>query len=193
MPTATLNHAYVDRLTADGFRRIGHFSIEGPVFSYQIEVAEARSWLFSIYAWVSFEAGGTIMRIGKSEGELARRIHEYQNSLNTLANHIMSGRLGPNTCYSGDTRPWELEGWRGYTVPFDGGLIFAKQLPPQHHALHAKRALEIEELRLIRTHNPPLNGTSRAGRARRKEWTAINGPAIAVSKRTGLPDARKST
>ena len=186
-----ISHSLIaSRRTAYGISDVSR--LRDPVFKYYIEIAEARSWLFSVYAWISFEGGGTIVRIGKSEGELIGRISQYKNSLNTCASDMLSGRLGPNKYYAGDTKPWELEGWRDYTVPFSGGLIFAKQVTPQHTALPAKKALENEELRLIRDHNPPLNGTSRSGRLRCKEWAAIHGPTIAVSKLTGLPIERKS-
>jgi hypothetical protein len=109
-----------------------------------------------------------------------------------LASDMLSERLGPNMYYAGDTPPWELEGWRGYTVPFSGGLIFAKQVIPQHERLFAIKALQDEESRLIRVHNPPLNGTSRSGRSRCREWAVAHGPTLRVSKRTGLPIERKS-
>jgi len=94
-------------LESDGFRRIGNFHIEPPIFHYALDMPSAEGWLFSVYAWVSMLRGGVVMRIGKCEGPLRTRLAAYKRSLDDA----MSGRLQPHTYFKGDTQPWETEGW----------------------------------------------------------------------------------
>ena len=167
------------RLMADGFVQIGHFAIRGSGFSYQFTHPEPPTWLHSVYAWVSLTGDGLVLRIGKCEGPLANRIAAYKRSLDDA----MSGRLGSNEFFKGDTQPWEREGWIAHASAPAGGLLYAQQLAPLPGADRAI-ALERLERSFIKDYDPPLCGVSGAGTARKKAWVAEHGAAVAISKRS---------
>jgi hypothetical protein len=175
---ARLNPDLLRRLQSDGFTHIGKFEIEGAVFHYTINDAAVAEWLFSIYAWVSVIGEGKVLRIGKSEGPLRIRLAAYKRSLDD----VMSGHLGPNEYFKGDTQPWEREGWNNHARSPGAGLIFAKQVTPLA-ADGIKVSLRTSETRLIREYKPVLCPMSEAGRQAKRVWEAEHGPAFPISKR----------
>ena len=174
-------------LEVDGFVEIGRFRIEAGRFIYGFTNTEARTWLYSVYAWVGLADDGLVLRIGKAEGRLEKRIAAYKRSLDDA----MSDRLGPGEFFLGDTQPWEREGWIAYASAPPGGLLYARQIASPTGA-DADTAATLEQLErgLIRRYDPPLCGVSPAGRSRKKAWVAERGIAVAVSKRrvSGSPE-----
>lgn len=175
-----LNSQFLARLVSDNFQPIGWFNIDhGTTLRYGIDVVEAQTWCFAVYAWVSYADGGTVVRIGKSESALGRRLNDYQRHLSVA----LSDTLGPNNYHKGATQPWEAIGWREFTVPFGGGLIFAQRVDGNPTDMKLKQTLRAVELRLIRDYDPPLCGVAKAGKLRKKLWESENGQGTAIRKR----------
>jgi hypothetical protein len=169
-----LDQAFLDKLSADLFVKIGAFEIIGRKFHLNIEYEGASEWASSVYAWVVVGSGGVVLRIGKCEDRLQKRLAQYKNSLEA----VMSDRLRPNEYFKGDTKPWERELWLEFAGYPGAGMIFARSVPSQ-----MLRAVERD---LISRYNPLSCGDAPAGRFRRLAWIAKHGRPDPVSKRDRL-------
>lgn len=175
-----LGDTIVRQLAEDGFRSIGRFEIRDERhFEIHFDLKEAEDWCYSIYAFVSFANAGVIVRIGKCEQKLKSRLRGYKVNIGDA----LSGALGHNEMYRGGTKPWEPGGWLNYSLPFGGGMLFAKQIKATGSMTDVKKLLADIEVDLIQKHNPPLCGDSIAGRATRAEWIAKHGRPMRKAKR----------
>ena len=96
----SLNKQFLRRLSTDRFHRIGWFNIENRrIFNYGLDLPGAEAWRLSVYAYVSYADGGTVMRIGKCEQELDVRLRGYKRDIECA----LSGLLGPNEYFIGGT------------------------------------------------------------------------------------------
>jgi hypothetical protein len=180
-----LEHGLSQRLAADGFTEIGHYTItgtgEGRRFNYTVENAAANLWRFSIYAYVSLAGGGKVIRIGKCQAALQTRLNSY---VYHIGGAIRSPE-GLNEQFKGSTPPWERDGWLEYTLPQGRGLIFAQSMPALSSEAEAKLSLRTREAALIQRYDPPLCNDSPAGRKRKADWLASHGRPRLRYKRDG--------
>jgi hypothetical protein len=147
-------------LEDDGFVLVGRITLQLPSsFLLQFDRPEARSWAPVIYA---FRIGGEVVRIGKSESALSKRMNQWQ----TTVSDALAGEF-----QKGGTNPWETFEWRKRLQNHGQGELLA--LPTE------KALLRRREKELIRRYDPPLCNDSPCARQRRPEAKSVKDVAAA--------------
>ena len=134
-------------LEDDGFDFIGPVTLELPSkFLIQFQrVPDAQSWYPAIYA---FRIGGVVVRIGKTQKKLGKRIAQWNRDVS----RALAGDF-----HLGGTNPWEAFEWRRRLTEQARGEFFAQLGPADNKLLHHR------ERELINRYDPCLcNDTARA-------------------------------
>ncbi|HWX42459.1 MAG TPA: hypothetical protein VN345_15010 [Blastocatellia bacterium] len=191
---------FQQQLIRDGFVDcVGFYEIKGNC--HKIELNKTCDRRFTIYSFVSFVSGGKHIRIGKAEKQgLKGRLRPYwvNEALHLrdqrwVRERMVGWQYAPPDAtpdmlsefgqFAGGTPPWERECWVEYTAPCGGrGLIFARAPAIDDEA---KRALEVEERRLIERYCPPCNRDLWLASAKqcKAEWVAKHGRDVIRIKR----------
>ena len=97
--------------------------------------------------------GNEVVRIGKSENILRRRMKQWENNVsNGLAGKFLRG----------STNKWEASEWRKRLIPKRGELLVLRICIPDADLLKQR------EKELIKDYDPPLCSDARSARRRRQ-------------------------
>jgi hypothetical protein len=162
------------RLDDKGFGPVGKICLQGSTFTVRFDSLEAQGWAPSLYA---FKVGGKVLRIGKSEGPLLCRMHQWER----LVSQALAGKFT-----LGGTNPWEAFKWREYLTQAGSGEFLAREVKQEE-----VRTLERE---LIRHYDPQLCNDSPCARQRPPEQRRVRDVREAeaywrrLNKRTQSPE-----
>lgn len=151
-----------DLLEDDGFVLVGRITLQLPsTFIVNFDRLEAKSWAPVIYA---FRIGGEVVRIGKSESALSKRMGEWERDVS----RALAGEFR-----RGGTNPWEAFEWRRRLKEHGQGEFLALIGPAE------KAPLRRREKELIGRYDPPLCNDSPCARHRSREARTVKDVAKA--------------
>lgn len=147
-------------LEDDGFRLVGRITQESN-FQIRFDLLEAESWAPAIYA---FRIGGKVVRIGKTEHELVKRVKQWNRDVS---------RALVGDFRKGGTNPWEACEWRRRLTEHGPGEFLAQRWCGN------KQGLRRRETELVNHADPPLNNEGPSGRKRQQESRSVKNVAAA--------------
>ena len=122
---------------------------------------DAQSWAPTLYA---FRIGGEVLRIGKTERELVKRVKQWNRDVSrALAGDFRKG----------GTNPWEAFEWRRRLTEHGPGEFLAQRW------FSDRQKLRRRETELVNHYDPRLNNEGPSGRLRPQEARSVRNVAAA--------------
>ena len=148
------------KLENDGFVLVGRVTLEPPsTFSLHFDRSEHQDWQHVIYA---FRIGGEVVRIGKTESALCKRMSQWQKDVS----RALAGEF-----HKGGTNPWEAFEWRKRLTEH-GRCDFLVRPPDESQGTRREREL-------IKKYDPALCNDSPCARRRPQVERSVKDVAAA--------------
>lgn len=149
-------------LEDDRFRVVGRVTLESPSgFQVDLTSSDAQSWAPTLYA---FRIGGEVLRIGKTQGELLKRVKQWNRNVS----RALAGDF-----HKGGTNPWEAFEWRKSLRKHTWGEFLAQRWSGD------KKGLRSRETELVNRYDPRLNNEGPSGRLRPQPQRSVRNVAAA--------------